>query len=193
MTENYITMHDEIMKEKWVISGPLMEVCVLSHITEPREQKLNDNEKIENRHNQLKTIINKLREIDSIIEILETNDRINFEIEMLEKIKNSDGSNELDIKAFINIGYKRKGRIIIKLMNERIIKTTIMYDDYDYRFKHTRKLKQLLNKTLISINGICGSIGHENDLSSIIQTEQLHSEFSSFFDVKWNRKAKYYG
>jgi len=204
--EKYITMHEEIMKQKWVISGPLLEVCVLSLVTEPKEWRskydstkekiirptISKADIIENRHRQLKTIVKKLREIDPTIVILETDDRINHEIEMLDKDKAIDRWNYLDMKALINIGHERKGRIMIRLLNENIIETDIMYVDDDYGFKHTRELKKLMNKVLISTNGICGSIGHENNLSFIIQTKNLDHNYSSFYDVKWNRKVKYY-
>jgi hypothetical protein len=96
------------------------------------------------------------------------------------------------MKVLINIGYKRQGRIMIELFNEDIIQIKIMYVDDDYKFKHTKELKKLLNKVIKSFNGICGSIGHENSLSSIIKVHQLllDNNISGFYDIKWNNKVK---
>jgi flagellar biosynthesis regulator FlbT len=96
------------------------------------------------------------------------------------------------MKIFINIGYKRKGRMMLEIINDDIIKITVMYVDDDYRFKCTKELKKVLNKMVKLFNGICGSISHENTLSSIIKVDQLlrDNNIYGFYDIKWNYRVK---
>jgi hypothetical protein len=124
----------------------------------------------------------------SIIEIIETDDRIETEIELLNKNK----LKLIDMKVLINIGYKREGRLMIQLFNEDIIHIKIMYVDDGYNFKNTKELRKLLNQMIKCFNGICGSIGHENDISSIISAERLlvDNNIYGFYDIKWNNKVK---
>jgi hypothetical protein len=187
MVEEHITMHDEIMTQKWVIQGPLLELCVLSLVTKPREwdfksieENISQSQVLENRYQFLKNIISKMKELSSIIEIIEDHERIYNEIKLLNEDK------------LVNIGYKRKGRMMLKIINEDIIKITVMYVDDDYRFKSTKELKKVLNKMVKLFNGICGSISHENTLSSIIKIDQLlhDNNIYGFYDIKWNYRVK---
>jgi hypothetical protein len=36
MTEEYITMHDDIMRHQWVTGGLLLELCILSLVAKPK-------------------------------------------------------------------------------------------------------------------------------------------------------------
>jgi hypothetical protein len=197
MSEEYITMSDEIMKERWVIQGPLLELNILSLVKKPKElgtKNISKEQLLENRHNFLMDIIFKIKEMYPVIEILEDDKRIGLEIELLnnDKLLTKNGLNHINMKVFINIGFKRKGRITISKFNDDIIDLNIMYVDDDYRFKHTKELKRLLNKMLKSLNGICGSIGHENVLKCIINVEQLlyDNNIYGFYNVTWNNKVK---
>jgi len=208
MSEEYITMNDEIMSQKWVITGPLLELCVLSLVTKPKKWDYKFNQKnqlyadenisqphiLENRYQFIKNIITKIEEIKEYVEIIEDHERIDKEIKLLNenKLINKNKSRIMDMKIFINIGYKRQGRMMIEVVNKDIIKTTFMYDDNDYRFKYTKELKKLLNKAIKLFNGICGSIGHENIISSIIKEDRLlyYNNIYGFYDIKWNHNVR---
>lgn len=207
--EEYITMYDEIMSQEWVIQGPLLELDVLSLVTKPinwnDKENISNTEVLENRNQFLIGIITKMEEIKPTVEIVEDYERIYNEIKLLneDKLVNAGLSyffrdkqirtktRRMEMRIFINIGYKRKGRMSLEKVNDDIIKISIMYVDDDYRFKYTRELKKLLNKMIELFNGICGSIGHENTISSIINVDQLLSDknFRSFYVVKWNNKV----
>jgi hypothetical protein len=208
MAEEYITMHDDIKRHQWVIGGPLLELCILSLVAKPKgwgAKYIKDKEEfvkpiiskeqlLKNRYAFLKNIILKLKEMKSIMEIIESDDRIETEIELLNQneLINKDKSKVIDMKVLINIGYKREGRLMIKLCNEDIIHIKIMYVDEGYNFKNTKELRKLLNQMVKCFNGICGSIGHENDILSIINADRLlvDDNIYGFFDIKWNHKVR---
>jgi hypothetical protein len=198
MFNEYITMHDEIMSQKWVIGGPLLELSVLSLVPELKKDKINNSTcKIPgNRLVFIKYIYKKIKELKPVIEIIEKDERIYYEIELLNsnKLENNNKTKIIDFKIYINIGIKRKGRILLELKSENIIGITIMYEDHDYNFKNKKNLNKLLIKIIKYTNGICGAIGHENTISSIIKVDQLlvDNNIKSFYDIKWNHKVKYF-
>jgi len=201
MFNEYITMHDEIISQKWVIGGPLLELSVLSLVPELKKDKNiktnNSTYKIlENRLVFLKYIFKKIKKLKPIIEIIEKDERIYHEIELLNlnKLENKNNTKIIDLKIFINIGIKRRGRIWFELKSENIIGITIMYEDHDYNFKNKKDLNKLLIKIIKYTNGICGAIGHENTISSIIKIDQLlvDNNIKGFYNIKWNHKVKYF-
>jgi len=207
MPEEYITMNDEIMRQKWVITGPLLELCVLSLVTKPKKwrykfaqlnklvvkENISREHILENRYQFMKNIISKIEEIKTFVEIIEDRERIENEIKLLNEneLINKNKTRIIDIKIFINIGYKRQGRMMIEIINDDIILIKMMYDDYDYNFKYKKELKKLLNKMIKLFNGICGSISHENTLSSIIKADQLlyNNNIYGFYNIKWNHNV----
>ena len=211
MPNEYISMHDEIMSQKWVIGGPLLELCVLSLVTEPKswkikitpenidhvERNISQTQILENRYQFLINIILKIKEMKPTVEIIEDYERICNEIKLIneDQLINKNKTRWIDMKIYISIGYKRPGRMMLEIISERIIKIKMMYVDDDYRFRNTKELKKLLSKMIQLFNGICGSIGHENDLSSIIKAERLpyDDNIYGFYDIKWNHKVKWRG
>jgi len=138
----------------------------------------------------LRNIISKTKEIKKYIKIIESQERIDNEIKLINKGK----SRIIDMKILIKIGYKRKGRMIIELINDDIILIEVMYDDYTNKFKNKKELNKLLGKMIKLFNGICGSISHENTLPSIIKADRLpfDNNIHGFYDIKWNNKVKIY-
>ena len=208
MAKEYTTMSDEIMNQKWVIAGPLLELCILSIVTKPKKwgykfgqlnklfikENISKEQILENRYLFLKNIISKIEEIKTFVEIIEDHKRIDNEIKFLneDKLLNKNKTKIIDMKIFINIGYKRQGRMMIEIINDDIVLITMIYVDDDYSFKYTKELKKLLGKMIKLFNGICGSISHENTLPSIIKVDQLlyDNNIYGFYDIKWNHNVK---
>jgi hypothetical protein len=203
MTENYITMNKEILAQRWVTGGPLLELSVLSVIPTPREwfpKMINDeyikytpssDEKINNKIHFLEENMVKIKSLSQTIEILENDERITKEIFYLCK-------NEIrliDIKIMVNIGYKRKGRLWIELVDDSIFLYKVMYIDEDgyYCRKEARKLFSKLMKLL---NGLCGTIGLESGPNDILKIKDLlmnrggKGYVYGIEHVKWNSGIK---
>ena len=180
MTDNYITMNKEILAQNWVTAGPHLRLSVLSVIPTPREwspKMINGKyirydpsleEKLNNRIFVLQEKIKKIKSLSQVIKILEKDERIAKEVILLCK-KEID---LIDIKIRVNIGYKRKGRIMIHLIDDTIFHYNLIYiDENEYYCR--KEAKQLFAKLMKLLKGFCGTIGLESTSADIFNIEDL--------------------
>jgi hypothetical protein len=203
MEDNYITMHEDLMKKDRVAYGPYLELTILSFITTPKEwitetingkhikKEISVNEVIENKINFLMEKVEKIINMDEYFETTNEMGRIGKEIKYLCK-KEID---YLDMELFINIGHKRNGRLMIELINDSIVSFNFMFiDEEDFKCRNDEEV--LLNKLIESINGFCGTIGLESNALDIFKIDDLiinigDGEHYGIENIKWNTKIKY--
>jgi hypothetical protein len=98
-------IHDEIIKEKWVTSGPLFEISILSLIPRKKAKKNISSEDIKE---CVDDIFKNIRSLKSI-KIIPDSQLIQNEI-----LKLCSGELEyMDIKIITTIDHERKGRLMI--------------------------------------------------------------------------------
>jgi len=85
--KDYVTLHEEIMKQKWVINGPLLIFSILSYIpTIKGKKECSTEEEINNNIKFIKSIFSKMMKLSKIIKIIDDKERIYKEIEYLCKM-----------------------------------------------------------------------------------------------------------
>ena len=197
--DGYLPIHEDIMREGWCIGGPLLKLSILSYIPVPKQWKRrrdpeykepSPEEIINNKLLFLKENMEKIKKTIPEIEIIENEERINKEFQLLCESK----IGFLDIKIYITVGYKRKGRLMINLTGKSIIEFKFMYEDEKYKYRN--KVKKLYNKMFMLLNGFCGTIGLESNPGDIFKIDELliqmgDGELYGIEDVKWNMKIKW--
>jgi hypothetical protein len=156
-------MHDEIIKEKWVTSGPLFETSILSLIPRKKAKENISSEDIK------ECVDGIFKKVGSLKNIRIISDSQLIQNEILE-LSNSE-LEYMDIKTITTIDHERKGRLMIVPLKRNLIHINFMVIDDDTIEKE--KYRQFLNEALVLFNGIVGSTSWETDCAYLFDSDRL--------------------